>query len=1554
MEKVNDEGETEDSSNKRKAKVRENMARYRAKRKKLLATTKAAQKCSNKEKRLAKGKIKKVRQRANQTSQQKLIALAKDRVQKVRQRANQTSHQKLNARQVDKLRKQKRRKSMATRIKSKSGLKSREILEGSFIIPLLQDSDDSIGKMDMVCHFCAAQKFRNESSGLCCSNGKVLLKPFPRPPEAIMKRWKGTDTEDLLFKQHSREFNNALCLSSVVVKHRKFSGYNPSITFQGQMKHFSGPLLPDDGSKPVFAQLYTHDPHLETTQRFENMVLPAGVSSKQKATIKCILEELESEIKQVNPFVRDFLMIKEMPNVQEGKLVISASAKPVKEHSRRYNAPTGFSEVSILTTEDKHDIVIHKRGGGLQEVSGLNPKAMPLHFTLLFPHGTYGWDQTEKHTDDVRRVTAREWYCFHLFKRDNDNEDFLHDAGRLYQEFICMGWVETEGQRLLFQTLNQKQLRAECYKTLKEATEDRIRQAGGREDHLVGHTDDHQQILPVGRKILSASFTGGPRWYNKKLQDAIAILRKFSKPDLFITMTCNPGWPEILTNLGRGQRAEDRPDVVARVFKLKLDQLMKDIVQGQVFGMVAAHLHVIEWQKRGLPHGHILIILQEYDRHNTPEFFDSIICAELPPNPDDAETEAAKIQRKKLHDIVVKNMLHGPCGKDKPNAPCMENGKCSKKFPKQFLKQTVIDPAGHKVNYMRRSPLDGGRTIFHNGRNVDNSWVVPYNPYLSLRYDCHINVEAAASPKASLYLFKYVYKGNDRACVDPQVEGQPRDEIAEYVNMRSVSSGEAFWHLCGFPVTERYPAVQAMRVHLEDQQQVFFDKDAEEMALESGRDTELTAFFKFNMKHKDVPPTELPKYVDMPDLHVYDAQKKEWKKRLRGKNSVIGRVHSINPVSGDVYYLRLLLHDDHCRGKKSYADMLTLPNGDVCESFKEVCSMLGMLADDKEWEKALEEAGVTKFCPQIRQMFIMILMFCFPANPRALFDLFWIDWCEDFKYKAQRKGHALSDIQLRTLLLLDLELKLSSFEKLLTDFNLPKPTLEEIAQVEHVTCTQPAIIREELDYDFVDIKEKLEQTVPSLTEEQAAIYNTVMEAVRNEEPLQIFIAARGGGGKTHLINILLNSVRTLEEGGCVALAMATTGIAANLLQGGRTFHSRMKAPLTPDEDSMLTISAQSDLAKLIRMSKLLLIDEATMMDRFLLEAMDRTLRDLMGQPDLPFGGKIIVLSGDFRQCLPIVPGANRPGIVSHAINQSHLWSNFRVMELTVNMRVRASGDKQLEDFDNWMLSIGNGQIDDVTFPAEMINTVVTPNSKENPNSEGQAMEQFCDAIFPDLKHNIMDRSWIEGRAILAATNVEVNMINDLLSSRLPGSADVLRSSDQFDNDQDSLRFNVEYLNSRLPNGFPTHALHLKPGIPLVLLRNLDPKAGLCNGTKLIFERCLHNKVLECKIAGTNQNVLIPRIVFIPKAGEFTYGWSRLQFPVKPGFAMTINKSQGQTLKIVGLWLRSVPFTHGQLYVAVSRVGNPKTLKLAIMKDTTTGLPRTMKNTVFKEVLLSDV
>ena len=210
------------------------------------------------------------------------------------------------------------------------------------------------------------------------------------------------------------------------------------------------------------------------------------------------------------------------------------------------------------------------------------------------------------------------------------------------------------------------------------------------------------------------------------------------------------------------------------------------------------------------------------------------------------------------------------------------------------------------------------------------------------------------------------------------------------------------------------------------------------------------------------------------------------------------------------------------------------------------------------------------------------------------------------------------------------------------------------------------------------------------TKEQLLIYEDVLRAVKQECSLLAFVDARGGCGKTFLLNAILAAVRSSESGGCVALAMATTGIAANLLTLGRTFHSRLKAPLTATEDSMLQISAQSSLAKLIRMAKLLLIDESTMLDRYQLEALDRSLRDLMQIEKEPFGGKIIILAGDFRQCLPVVPRANRAGTVRQCINQSHLWKNFTIYNLSENLRVRASGNEDLQSFDKWTLDIGNG------------------------------------------------------------------------------------------------------------------------------------------------------------------------------------------------------------------------------------------------------------------------
>ena len=531
--------------------------------------------------------------------------------------------------------------------------------------------------------------------------------------------------------------------------------------------------------------------------------------------------------------------------------------------------------------------------------------------------------------------------------------------------------------------------------------------------------------------------------------------------------------------------------------------------------------------------------------------------------------------------------------------------------------------------------------------------------------------------------------------------------------------------------------------------------------------------------------------------------------------------------------------------------MLTLHSGRMCETYKEVCCELGLLNDDQEWHKVLEESALTNMCPQLRELFSIILLFCMASDPLAMFNDFWETWYDDFEHKFLQRGIQPTQSQLKTMVLLDLEVRLASHGKRLTDFELPVPTVDEMAQVNHITCTQPVIIREELDFNFEDLQSLIADRVPTFTLEQKYVFDRIMKAVKDEESFQCFIDARGGCGKTYLLNTVLAAVRISKPGGCPALAMATTGIAANLLDLGRTFHSRLKAPLDPTENSTLAISGQSNLAELIRMSKLILIDESTMLDRYMLEAMDRSFRDIMRKPNYAFGGKVIILSGDFRQCLPVVPGATRPGIVKHSINQSHLWGNFTHLTLTVNMRVHASGNQELEDFDRWTQTIGNGEMESLSIPEEMIATKISPNTKKDSTAEGAAMKDFCEKIFPNIAVNAADKNWLDGRAILASTNTEVTMLNDLINDMLPGNNQVFRSADELDiSSEDILRFTTEYLNSLNPSGIPPHLLNLKPGMPLMLLRNLNPREGLCNGTKLVFEKSLDNKVLQCREAGS--------------------------------------------------------------------------------------------------------
>ncbi|XP_047122499.1 uncharacterized protein LOC124805982 [Hydra vulgaris] len=165
----------------------------------------------------------------------------------------------------------------------------------------------------------------------------------------------------------------------------------------------------------------------------------------------------------------------------------------------------------------------------------------------------------------------------------------------------------------------------------------------------------------------------------------MAIIKKYGKPDLSITFTCNPKWREIAENLYPGQTANDKPDLVTRVFKLRLNNLLNDIFKHGVLGKVVTYVQVVEFQKRGLPHAHILLHFANNDKLETAQDINNLVCAEIPD----------PIGNPELYDIIKTCMIHGPCGILNPNSSCMKDVVCCKSYPKEFNANTVAVHNGY-------------------------------------------------------------------------------------------------------------------------------------------------------------------------------------------------------------------------------------------------------------------------------------------------------------------------------------------------------------------------------------------------------------------------------------------------------------------------------------------------------------------------------------------------------------------------------------------------------------------------------------------------------------------------------------------------------------------------------------------------------------------------------------------------------------------------------------------------------------------------------------------
>ena len=442
-----------------------------------------------------------------------------------------------------------------------------------------------------------------------------------------------------------------------------------------------------------------------------------------------------------------------------------------------------------------------------------------------------------------QKVTPIKFYSSRIAVKENQFNP-LHHAGKLFQQYLVHAYCTVERERLSYLRANQKDLRVEAYQGLLDFLAEQAQQENLRAGNLF---------------ILPKEFLGGPRYMREKYHDAMTIVRKFGRPDIFVTFTTNPKWPEIKEQLAPYQEASDRPDIVARVFRLKMKQLVDLICKGGIFGKVHAYVVVVEFQKRGLPHIHTLYWLDETDRLLTGDQVDRIISAELPSRTDEPE----------LYEVVTRNMIHGPCDSDS-NALCKQNGVCKKQFPKPFQESTDTSGNGYP-KYRRRDNSNEGHNV--RGSMVHNGWVVPYNPFLSKMFNAHINVEMCHTIQVVKYLCKYFTKGHDRArATVRRNDGVVTiDEIQDFVDTRCITPPEAAWRILENIIYDQSHMVYKLSVHLPDGQAVFFEEGQEEAAVARAatRNTTLTAWFKLNETDERARNILYP---DIPGSYVWEMQ----------------------------------------------------------------------------------------------------------------------------------------------------------------------------------------------------------------------------------------------------------------------------------------------------------------------------------------------------------------------------------------------------------------------------------------------------------------------------------------------------------------------------------------------------------------------------------------------------------------------------------------------------------------------------------------------------------
>ena len=880
-------------------------------------------------------------------------------------------------------------------------------------------------------------------------------------------------------------------------------------------------------------------------------------------------------------------------------------------------------------------------------------------------------------------------------------------------------------------------------------------------------------------------------------------------------------------------------------------------------------------------------------------------------------------------------MVHGPCGALNLNAPCMRDGKCICGFPKNFESHTTVDHKGYP-RYRRRND---GRAYRVGQYWLDNRWIVPFNAFCILWLICHINVECAIFFASLKYINKYLDKGGDCGTICLH---DSQDKVKQYIDGRYFSASEGVWRILQFKLHGQQPNVVRLPLHLPHEQRIVFNPSLnanEIVEYAENSDTALTAFFKMNQKNDrigDIARTltyqEFPqKFTLKSDEH--HQQSKLWSFRQR-KGLTLGRMVYIGPTSGEHFYLRTLLMV--VKGPKSFDDLRTV-DGVLCETFHDACQKLGLLENDTEWRLCLQDASEIKTGAQLRHLFATMLLFCSPADPKQLWMQFRAQICDDLQHKLRELGRtSVADEDLY-------DFGLHLLNEILHDSGHSLSDIPSMFQPVHdwFSTLRNRLIAQQLNFDPESENVLGQEHVTSLTGDQRFAFDRIWQSIVGKEGKAFFIDGFGGTGKTYLYQTISHALRGQN---IIVLCVASTGLACLLLPGGQTAHSMFKIPIDGlDSDSICSIPKESLRADLLRMAEAVIYDECLMTHRHFFEALNRTLQDLRNS-SRPFGGLTMIFGGDFQQILPVIVNGSRAETVNACLAKSYLWPGMEILMLQQNMRLQHSPDEM--DFATWLLDIGHGRNMDAKGNVEIPQSMVTYDE-----------EELISIIYGDISrmHSPPPPDYFLEHAILAPKNTDVQETNQRILDRLPGPEIVLHSADSVETDnprRDTYGHDdipEDFLRSVELSSLPLSELKVKIGCPLMLLRNLDPSKGLCNGTRFILLRA-YTHILEVFIIGGDhhgETAFIPRITLKPTSHDYPFILKHRQFPVQLSFAMTINKAQGQSLKFVGIHLLSPVFCHSQLYVAFSRATSSQHIHVLLPKTSGNKTP----NIVYPEILI---